>query len=390
MSSGPKILKICGDMKKWLLRILVSLVIFGGLDFVTGLFLIPESFNAFRTKHGYYHHGMLPNQSTMAAWGALVYPLHTNSLGCIDSAVRRISPDCNDRRLLILGDSHSEGVGVPYLKTFAGRLAHSLRPFGIEVINGSAVSYSPKIEYLKARYLVKHRKLEVNEILVMIDISDMQNELVYEAFEPDPGSGPAELLDRFRSRMKRTSAIWYLADAIRTGREREEFFSNIDHFYDDVRENQNNNIWELYSGFFSHFNNEVLLSNPQFHGMGGWMEDKDFRQLALKGITLGQQQIMNLRDLCDRHGIALTISVHPWHHQIEKGEIQDEYVRLWEEFAGSEEIRFVNMFPLFINGEEPETVIRKYYIADDNHWNEFGHERVAGFLHDYYTARGKE
>ena len=164
------ILKICGEMKKSIIRILLSILIFMGLDLVSGLFLIPDSFNSFRTKHYYYHHGLLPNQETMAAWGALVYPMHTNSLGLIDSTVYRVNRETGNHRILILGDSHSEGVGVPYLKTFAGRLAKSLKPHGIEVINGSAVSYSQKIEYLKAEYLIEKKGLEVDEIIVMMGL----------------------------------------------------------------------------------------------------------------------------------------------------------------------------------------------------------------------------
>lgn len=383
-STDRKILKTCGKMKKSLLRILISLLIFMGLDLVSGLFLIPESFNDFRTKHYYYHHGLLPNQETMAAWGALVYPMYTNSMGLVDSAVYKVSKQTNRHRILILGDSHSEGVGVPYLKTFSGRLATKLKPRGIEVINGSAVSYSQKIEYLKAKYLIEVKGLEVDEIVVMVDISDLQNELVYEPFKERTRSGLGDFLYKLKTGLKRRSTVYYMADAIRTQKEQEKFFSSIDNFYKDVRENENSNMWELYSGFFSHFDNEVLLSNPQFHGMGGWMDDEKFRPLALKGISMGQHYVLELKKLCAERDIRLTLSVHPWHHQIEKGDIRDEYVRHWEAFALKNGIPFVNFFPLFMGEEAPETVIQKYYIKNDNHWNEFGHEKVADFLESYF------
>jgi len=371
-------------MKKTLKRLLISLLIFIGMDLLFGLFLIPDSFNSFRTKHYYYHHGLLPNQETMAAWGALVYPMFTNSLGLIDSTVYKVSKKTDKRRILIVGDSHSEGVGVPYLLTFAGRMAQSLKPHGIEVINASAVSYSQKIEYLKAKYLIENKGLEVDEIIVMIDLSDLQNELVYEAFADSEKSGIGDFLYRKKTSLKKISTVFYLVDAIRTQTEREEFFQSIDNFYEDVRENANNNIWDLYSGFFSHFEDEVLLSNPQFHGMGGWMDDEKFRDLALRGIGLGQQNMLKLQKLCDLHGIRLTLTVHPWHYQIEKGEINDDYVQYWETFARKYGISFLSFFPLFINEEIPETVIKKYYIKNDNHWNEFGHEKVAEYLQNYF------
>ena len=377
-------------MKKSIIRILLSLLIFIGLDLGCGQFLIPDSFNSFRSKHYYYHHGLLPNQETMAAWGALIYPMHTNSMGMVDSTVSKVKKQSGDHRILILGDSHSEGVGVPYLKTFAGRLAKGLKPHGMEVINASVVSYSQKIEYLKAKYLIETKEVEVDEILVLIDISDIQNELVYEEFEAKDKSGTGDLLFRARNRLNKTSTIYYLLDAVRTKKQQDRFFASIASFNEDARINFNTNMWELYAGFFSHFSNEVLLSNPQFHGMGNWMEDQAFRELALRGIGMGQQYMLSLKKLCDTHGIKLTLSVHPWHPQIMKGETTDDYVQQWEEFALANRISFLNIYPLFINEENPDTVIKKYYISNDNHWNEFGHERVANYLTEYFLEQDKK
>jgi lysophospholipase L1-like esterase len=375
-------------MKKSVVRILLSILIFIGLDLLTGLLLIPDNFNAFRTRHYYYHHGLLPNQETLAAWGALIYPMYTNSMGLIDSAVYRLPRESNNHRILILGDSHSEGVGVPYPRTFAGRLANSLKAHGIEVINGSAVSYSQKIEYLKAKFLIEKEGLRVDEIFLLVDISDLQNELVYEAFEPKDKSDLGDFLFRFGKKLKKRSAVYYLVDEVHTQRARESFFQSIGNFYENVRDNPQTNVWEIYSDFFSHFNDKVLLSNPRFHGMGNWMEDDTFRELAMRGIKLGQDQVVKLKALCDAYGIRLTISVHPWHYQINKGVISNEYVQLWEDFAKTIGIDFINLFPLFVNTDEsPETVIKKYYIRDDNHWNEFGHEKVARHLASYILEK---
>ncbi len=165
-------------------RVVLSIGIIVALDFITGMILIPENFSSFRTRHYYYHHGLLPDQDTRGQWGSLIYPVKTNSLGFMDSLDEKIPLQSDHDRLLILGDSHSEGVGVPYLKTFSGILARDLKPEGIEVLNASCISYSPKIEYLKARYLIEKVGLQVNHIFVLIDISDLQNELVYDKFNP--------------------------------------------------------------------------------------------------------------------------------------------------------------------------------------------------------------
>ena len=278
-------------IKKIAIRILLSLLIIAALDLGTGFLLIPEGFNSFRTRHYYYHHGLLPNREGMAAWGALFYPVATNSMGMIDSAICRVPRKSENHRILVLGDSHSEGVGVPYRSTFAGRLSELLKEQGMEVLNASAVSDSQKIEYLKARYLLEQEGLEVDEIMVLVDFSDIQNELVYEKYAPSEKGALADAAYRAAQRMKQRSTLYFLIDAIRTEKQQQRFFSNIDAFYQDAQEMPNRNVWELYSGFFSHFDDETLLSNPRFHGMGGWLEDESFRELALRGISLGQQHM---------------------------------------------------------------------------------------------------
>lgn len=371
-------------MKKIAIRILLSLLIIAALDLGTGFLLIPEGFNSFRTRHYYYHHGLLPNREGMAAWGALFYPVATNSMGMIDSAVCRVLKKSERHRILVLGDSHSEGVGVPYRSTFAGRLSELLKEHEMEVLNASAVSYSQKIEYLKARYLLEQEGLEVDEIMVLVDFSDIQNELVYEKYAPSEKGALADAAYRAAQRMKQRSTLYFLIDAIRTEKQQQRFFSNIDAFYQDAQEMPNRNVWELYSGFFSHFDDETLLSNPRFHGMGGWLEDESFRELALRGISLGQKHMLQLKNLCDAHGIKLTLSVHPWHLQIRNRITEDEYVNRWASFAQENGMAFLNLYPLFINKEDPEQVIRRYYIPNDNHWNEFGHEKVAAYLAEYF------
>src|SRR3990170_4845760 len=122
-------------------QLLVSILMIIGLDILAGFIIIPESYTSFRTPHYYYHHGLQPGQDTWAAWGSSLYPVKTNSLGMVDSAAYVVKLESDKRRLLILGDSHSEGVGVPYKKTFSGLLAKRTGE-EMEVLNASCISYS--------------------------------------------------------------------------------------------------------------------------------------------------------------------------------------------------------------------------------------------------------
>ncbi len=114
------------ETKLALITILVFVALFILLDFILGFWLIPENYSFVRIKDPYFHHGLKPNVETKAAWGPIIYPFSTNNLGFRDASARKVSlkkdKKQKKKRILILGDSHSEGVGILFEYTFTGRL----------------------------------------------------------------------------------------------------------------------------------------------------------------------------------------------------------------------------------------------------------------------------
>jgi hypothetical protein len=300
----------------------------------------------------------------------------------VDSAVYNVSLKTDKKRLLILGDSHSEGVGVSYPSTFSGILSKNMQDH-MEVLNASCISYSQKIDYLKARFLFE-KGLKADHVFVLIDISDMQNELVYEHFEPKKKSRMQEAWYSGKMALKRYSSIFYLVTSIVDKQQTKQFFKKARFFNDQKFSGTPANTLDLYATFFSDFDDKVLLSNPQFHGVGEWYYNDRFRKLADTGIALGQSYLLKLKALCDSQHAKLTISVHPWQYQILKANDHDYFVDKWETFANAHDIGFVNLFPLFINTQNPVITTNMYFIRGDNHWNPSGHALVAGYLEKYF------
>jgi hypothetical protein len=58
------------------------------------------------------------------------------------------------------------------------------RPRGIEVLNAGVVSYSPKLYDLRMRWLLTHDGLDLQRLVVFLDVSDIHDEVLYEAFVP--------------------------------------------------------------------------------------------------------------------------------------------------------------------------------------------------------------
>jgi len=354
-----------------LVGLLLLLLLVGLIDLVTGFFLIPANFQSFRIRDPYYHHGILPDQEVITNWGQRYYTFSSNSLGFRDSSRREVGllPADGVRRVLFIGDSHTEAVGVGYAESFIGRLGKMTEGMQMEILNGSAVSYSPRIHYLKTRYLLEEVGLRFDALFVVIDMSDLNNEIAYERFQPKKEYSLKKGVRIFVHKLRDRSAIIYLADGIVKAR-RSRFF--YEHMTDERQSD-----FELYSTFFEEFKDADLLNDPDFHNVSGWLEDDYYRDLANYSLELGQDNIARLNELCREYDIALTISVHPWPEQVLKGDTTNAYVESWRNFAVQQKIGFVNLFPVFINYTNPVITASQCYIMYDNHWNERGHELVA-------------
>jgi hypothetical protein len=80
-------------------------------------------------------------------------------------------------RILFMGDSFTEGVGVEYDQTFFGEIANEYADFNIDALKAGVVGYSPNAYYRKTKHLLTDIGLKVNELIVFIEISDILDEV---------------------------------------------------------------------------------------------------------------------------------------------------------------------------------------------------------------------
>src|SRR5262245_56954915 len=75
-----------------------------------------------RIAHPAYDHGFAAKFEGHEAWGKLRYAVITNSLGFKDASTRDVPLKSSSRRILLIGDSFAEGIGMAYEDSFAGIL----------------------------------------------------------------------------------------------------------------------------------------------------------------------------------------------------------------------------------------------------------------------------
>lgn len=356
------------------------------MDFIFGLIFIPKDQNSFRIYDPYFHHSLKPNVNTQTTWdNQNYYSFYTNSLGLRDSICRYVPPKTDKYRFLFIGDSHTEGVGVEYQKTFSGYFTRSLKKGRYDVLNAGVVSYSPKLYYLKVKYLLEEVHLKMNHLIVFIDISDIQNELAYEEFEPSDQTSLNIHLTQLWKWMKKHSIISYSLDIYITEREKDQFYELVD-------KQERNPKTDIYSGFFSDFRDTQYLRDQAFHNIGLWYLDKNlFDKWGRKGLELEENYMQKLVDLCKSNHFHISISVHPWPIQIKYGDLNNLQVNFWSEFAAKNQIGFINHFDYFMNQPDKDETILKYYQSGDVHWNEKGHfvaaEHIIEHLEAYYRKQ---
>lgn len=293
-----------------------------------------------------FHHTFRPNFHAQRAWGQSRYDFATNSLGFKDRSVREVPLQSSSYRVLFLGDSFTEGIGVEYDKTWAGIFDRAVAASGIETLNAGVASYAPHWYYEKLKYYLD-RGLTVDELFVFIDMSDIRDELKYAdrwnpQWEPETSWG-----ERAEEWVGQHLSLTYLA--------------------------------------------YVSLIKP-FEAKETWVEDWTRNQAAFAqwghlGLDSATSYMEKIVELCAQRDIRLHIAVYPWPRQILERDDPSMQETHWRAFALKHDIGFLDLFPNFRpSGVDPAQVVRTNYVSADVHWNERGNALVAEGLLNYWRA----
>jgi len=320
---------------------------------------------AHRSAHGEYHHGLRPNATLTDRIAGHEYPFFSNSLGMRDREVREVSRHKTDPRVLFIGDSFTEGVGLPWEKTFVGKVQASLAPFGVEVLNAGVNSYCPLLIKHRLRDLIEKQGLELDRVVVLIDISDVLQELQYR--ETPDGSVeaiPYAPLEREAKTLDRANRIQdWLEKNI------EDRFVLLGALSRNLRlwwraRDETVSLWDQLGDW--------AWSWPGYEG--------PFRPLIDRGLASAAADMDAIAALLREKKIALTVVVYPWPQQLGAPFRPSEAEVFWGGWAQKNGADFVSLFPLFRELGSPEEVRKKYYFPGDSHWNAAGHAAVAEAL----------
>lgn len=361
----------------WLARAAVRLAIglyciaiYLVLDAVYSHFFEPRG-QSLRLYSPDFHHGLVAKADGWDLWGEQHYRLTTNSLGMKDASTRDVPLRFAGKRIVLIGDSFTEGLGLPFAETFAGLLyrAGQERREKIEFLNAGVVSYSPVLYYRKIKYLLE-RGVVFDEVVVLSDLSDVYDEAThYFCFDDEArykarcGSGDA---DDFSSAANFFQRNFVISDRLRV---------LIKLKVQSWTGNQKRKALEATT--------QAAWTIPNYD-VGDF-----YAPLGVEaGVARSLGNMRRLSDLLASRGIPLTIVVYPWPLQLSRGDAESRQVTLWRDFCAKNCKAFVDLFPaVFAAKAANPDWYERFFITGDVHYSAAGNSLLYRALAPHLLGR---
>jgi lysophospholipase L1-like esterase len=339
------------------------LVLFLAFDFAySNLTRGEEKQRPARIANAIYDHGLAANFDGYDVWGEVRYRLITDSLGFKDASVREVALKSASRRILLIGDSFTEGIGVSIEDSFAGMLqrAGQERSEKIEFLNAGVASYSPSIYYKKIKYLLD-TGLQFDEVVLFSDTSDVTDEATsYFCIDDDP-----------KYRVHCTAAEGSAQPGV-TSPKKPNFL--IDNFV--VTNKVRISVKRSIQSFLGNRRKSIDTDHARIGwAVPGLPVGNDYLPLGIDGgIARSLQNMRALSDLLATRNIPLTIVVYPWAQQIAQEDRDSRQVALWSEFCPGRCKAFINLFPVFFAAADADKDWYEHlFILGDDHFSAAGH-----------------
>jgi len=316
------------------------------------------------------HFAFQPNCECTRPWLRDSYKFYTNSLGFRDERIRDVPLAIFRPRILILGDSAPEGM-TSWSDSFVGRVAANFPQY--EFLNGSVEGYSPS-NYLNTARMVLAKGVEIDEVIVFIDLSDVQDEAAF--FHDKDASGAVGIASQ-----KLVKESWYSKLRLYIG-EHLLITNDIFQFFE-------RNLVRLgwYHLELGHGGNEFDLERSAWtYRRVSETEpyETGYAPLGVEGgIAREKAKMDELRQELRKRNIPLSVVVYPWPAQLAHDSMDSRQVQIWRDWCEGKCKRFISLFPAFLGVKEqcpktqPGCWYLNYFLFGDTHYNSKGDALVA-------------
>jgi hypothetical protein len=317
------------------------------------------------------HHAYKPNCSFKDHWGKSYYDFSTNNLGLRDEEIRQVPLSDMRPRILMLGDSFTEGQ-VSWRDSYVGMIAAHFPQY--DVLNGGVGSYAPS-NYLNMAKMVLASGTQLDEVIVFIDTGDAADEAAFYRDVDASGAvaGPVQ---------QHWNKSWYA-----TFRHFITKHLLLTSYIFELVERQ------LVAQGYYHLTMTLLAENAFDVEGAAWpyrnVDEVDpypagYAPLGVEGGIAKEKAKMNLlwQELQQRN-IPISVVVYPYPGQVVHDTVDSRQVRIWQQWCEGKCKRFISLFPEFLAAKAqcPQSRPGCWYLDDfifgDFHYNANGNAIVA-------------
>ncbi len=341
---------------------------------------IDEKRSYWRVSSNIYHHGILPNINVDESWGKRRYKLITNSLGFRDFKNKKINKQGDKKRLVLIGDSFIEGIGLNYKDSLSGKISKFLFN-NTEVINMGVASYSPTNYFYKIKYFIE-KGYVIDNVFIFLDLSDIVDEIKY-----DYDKNNQLILNFNNIKSKKILYSKFFKENFIVFK----FVFKLSEYFGKLKKKIKNRYIEDGMGASKFFKKKFFNVTTQDRNLyymiyrqpSVWtLNDKNMRynlDNTKKGLERSEMNLKRLFRLLNENNIKSKLIIYPHPAQIYIGDTF--YQNYWHKFSKKNNIEFVNTFPAFeIKNSNKKKFILDNFIEGDIHWNEKGSKKIFDFL----------
>ena len=358
-------IKLISKIKIIFFNFFFGLLFFIILDLIySNYFFKIKKYPSLHEKDIELHHKHKKNFSGVEQYGILKPFVCTDDFGLKSKCNSKTSSNYD---LGIVGDSIIEGVGLTYNETLTGILSENTN---YKIANLGTGSYSPILYHQRLLDDLFNKKLTFKHIIIFIDLSDIEDELLYYK----EGNSIKSKLDDIK---------------IYEWEERENQKKNLNDisFKTKIRKLVSNNL-KISFNTISFLKRKFYTSNPyKIHRKDipryAWTYNKEIKSEWGRidvGIESSEYYMDKIYNLLNSKGIKFSIAVYPAPQQLLYDVENNHQVKIWKKFCENKCYKFYNFNKIFFKKKREmdlKKLIKKYFITYDEHFNYEGNKLIA-------------
>ncbi len=315
-------------------------------------------------------HALKPNCASIEHWGRNSYEFFTNNLGFRDARIRDVPLADSHPRILMLGDSFTEGM-LAWSDSYVGKIAAGLPQY--DFLNGGVASYSPS-NYLNVARMVLAKGVAIDEVIVFLDISDVADEAAFyrDADASGAVTGPGKPRWVPKSWYMKARAV--IASHFLLTSDLFEFCSRVlvSLGYPHVTTGRQGDPFDMELSAWTYRKVNETESWPGYAPLG-----------VEGGIAKEKAKMTLLWQELKKHGIPISVVVYPYPAQVVYDTVDSRQVRIWREWCAGKCQRFISLFPAFFEVKascppsRPGCWYLSLFIFGDAHYAAPGNALVA-------------